>query len=147
MQYLPSILRKRVAAIAIREYAALSYCYYEHNVSPRSDGEFDELCRWLLAEYDNIKKDDINDYLDRESLKAGTGFNIAGRVCGQTRDYAEQLLKEAEQRANMAKIGVESRGSLSVRDEPIAMKVVRKKRAEKIQDDDDDDLGALLGKR
>lgn len=133
MKYLPEILRKRLAFIAIREYAALSWCYYEHDVSPISDEQFDELCEWLRQEYANIKQWDINNYLDEAALAAGTGYHLTTKICGQTLDYAHNLLKEAKQRQQLVAAGAPTAGKLSVRKPAPA-------------DDEDDDLEALLGR-
>lgn len=91
---IPEYLKKFYAHIAIREYAAHSYLYYIKDTSIISDGDFDSICKFILENFDWIKPFDINDYIDRESMKAGTGFNIANKVCGQTKEYAEGLLKK-----------------------------------------------------
>ena len=102
---IPSCVRPQVAHVAIKYYAAYSYLYYEKDASLISDGEFDELCKWLLKNYEWVKPFDLNDYLSESSLEAGTGFDIASRVCGQTRDLALMLLdkREAPPRAPKAK--------------------------------------------
>jgi hypothetical protein len=88
-----SHLKNQVAFVCIRAYAAHSYLYYEKNSSVISDGEFDALCKFLLDNYEWIKPFDLNDYLDKGSLEAGSGYAIASKVCGQTRGYALDLLK------------------------------------------------------
>lgn len=88
----PKCIQDRVAFNAIRMYAALSYLYYEKDESPVSDGEFDKLCAWLQENWDWVKQHDLNGYLSKESLAAGTGFDVAKRVCGQTKEFAESLL-------------------------------------------------------
>lgn len=93
---MPVIILPNVAFIAIRAYAAYSYLYYEKDESLIGDGEFDELCKWLLANYDLVKPHDINDYLDKEALSAGTGYAISGRVCGLTKKWADEQLHEAK---------------------------------------------------
>jgi len=84
----PVIIMPNVAFIAIRAYAACSYLYYERDISLIDDAEFDELCRWLLANYALVKPHDANGYLDESALKAGTGYNLAGKVVGLTRKWA-----------------------------------------------------------
>lgn len=90
---IPNVLKPRLAVVAWSNYAALSYLYYVKNESVVPDHEFDYLCRWILANYDWIKTTDLNGYLEREALEAGTGYNIASRVTGMTKDYAEDILK------------------------------------------------------
>lgn len=96
-------LKQQVAFVCIRAYAAHSYLYYEKDSSVISDGEFDALCKFLLDNYEWIKPFDLNDYLDKGSLEAGSGFAIAGKVCGQTRDYALDLLKTEKKKPAKAK--------------------------------------------
>lgn len=88
---IPDCIRSRVAFVAIRHYAALSYLYYEEDFSAVEDHDFDALCKWLLDNYSWVKPHDINGYLSKSSLRAGTGFDIASKVCGQTRDFAVYL--------------------------------------------------------
>ncbi len=99
MNGIPPIIQSRVAFNAIRMYAALSYLYYERAESVASDADFDDLCNFLLANYDWIKPHDLNDYLSKASLMAGTGFDIAGKVCGQTKAFAESLLPAKSKKA------------------------------------------------
>lgn len=90
---IPKAIIQQVATVAIRCYAAHSFIYYEKDDQIIPDGEFDEVCKWLLDNYDSVKPFDISGYLDRSALEAGTGFNISKKVCGQTRDYALSLLE------------------------------------------------------
>lgn len=92
MNLVPPCIEKFVAFKAIQAYAALSYAYYDKDISLVSDHDFDMLCRWMLENYDWIKPHDLNSYVDRDALEAGTGFNI--KVCGQTRDYADLLIAD-----------------------------------------------------
>lgn len=96
-------LKQQVAFVCIRAYAAHSYLYYEKDESIISDREFDALCKFLLENYEWIKPFDLNDYLDRGSLEAGSGFAIASKVCGQTKDYALDLVKENKKKPKRAK--------------------------------------------
>lgn len=86
----PQAVRAQVAVVLWRAYAAHSYLYYQRNTSIITDGDFDELCKYILENYDWIKPHDLNNYLDETALGAGTGFHLV--VVGQTRDYAEALL-------------------------------------------------------
>lgn len=88
----PPCIEKVVAFKAIQAYAAFSYAYYEKDVSLIDDQEFDALCRWLHNNFNWLKPHDINNYLDEDSLLAGTGYNV--NVIGQTRDHAEALIKQ-----------------------------------------------------
>lgn len=97
---IPAVIQSRVAFNAIRMYAALSYLYYEKGESVASDGDFDDLCVWLLKNYEWVKPHDLNGYLSKSSLKAGTGFDIAAKVCGQTKDFAESLLQTKPKKAD-----------------------------------------------
>jgi hypothetical protein len=99
MSGVPSIIQSRVAFNAIRMYAALSYLYYERGESVASDADFDELCSFLLANYEWVKPHDLNNYLSKASLKAGTGYDISGKVCGQTKAFAESLLPAKSKKA------------------------------------------------
>ena len=93
---IPAAILPNVAFVAIRAYAAYSYLYYDRDESLISDADFDALCKWLLRHYDVVKPHDLNDYLDPSSLEAGTGYNLAGKVCGMTRKWADALLAEKD---------------------------------------------------
>lgn len=90
---IPNCIEAQVAFIAIRAYAAHSYIYYAKNENIIDDGAFDQLCKWLLANYNWVKPYDINKYLNKGALGAGTGYSL--KVIGQTRDYAESMLEDA----------------------------------------------------
>lgn len=83
-----------MAFVCIRAYAAHSYIYYEKDESIISDGDFDNLCKYLLKNYDWIKPFDLNNYLDKARLEEGSGYHIPAKICGQTLEYARDLLKE-----------------------------------------------------
>lgn len=91
MKSAPAFLQKKVAFVVIREYAAHSYLYYEKDAPIISDGEYDDLCKWLLKNYAWIKPHDLNGYIRKDMLECGSGYDIS--VIGQTRDYAELLLQ------------------------------------------------------
>lgn len=95
---IPAIILPNVAFVAIRAYAAYSYLYYELDESLVDDGNFDALCKWLLENYAAIKPHDLNGYLDKSALKAGTGYHLTGKVCGMTRKWAEELLAESRKK-------------------------------------------------
>lgn len=92
----PSAIENQICFVAIRAFAAHSYLYYEKDSPVISDTEFDELCLFINENFDIMKKYDINNYLgnleDNKDRNLKTGFDIAKKVCGQTKDYAEKLL-------------------------------------------------------
>ena len=92
-QLAPKAIQREVATVAIRAYAAASYRYYVLDDPTMEDADFDELCHWLSDNFEWVKPFDISGYLEMEALDAGTGFNIAAKVCGQTKDYADGLKK------------------------------------------------------
>lgn len=94
LESLPACVLHQMATVAWRNYAAHSYLYYVKDDPVISDGEYDVLCRFIRDNFDWIKPHDLNDYLHLDGLEAGSGFDIAPRVTGQTKDYAEDLLKE-----------------------------------------------------
>ncbi len=60
----------------VQYFLMASYLYYNLNTEPpMSDAEFDTLCRRLYDEWDDIKHYHKH-LIDRESLKAGTGYYI-----------------------------------------------------------------------
>jgi len=56
-------------------YLVASYMYYKLDSSILKDTEFDAICQRLLYEWDDITHQHKK-YLNKESLKAGTGFDI-----------------------------------------------------------------------
>lgn len=88
---IPACILPQICFIAIRAYAAHSYLYYEKDENIIPDHEYDQLCRWIYSHWAWIKPHDLNNYLDFGALDAGTGHQL--KVTGQTRDYAEDLLK------------------------------------------------------
>ena len=96
MENLPETLAAKFAFCSIQAYAAHSYLYYDRNESLISDGEFDAICRWLEVNFGWVKPHDINGYLDQGKLAAGTGYGL--NVCGQTKNYAELLLQNAQKK-------------------------------------------------
>lgn len=68
-----------VSEISINRCVALylmsSYLYYKKDTNVLSDGDFDAICKRLLAEWKNITHPHKK-FLKKGSLKAGTGFNI-----------------------------------------------------------------------
>ena len=56
-------------------YLMFSYAYYKENESLISDSEYDQICRDLITNWDNITHWHKR-LLNLESLKAGTGYDI-----------------------------------------------------------------------
>lgn len=60
-------------------YLVSSHLYYRMDLSMMQDHTFDRICRWMLDHYtedfQSLRSLD-NHQLDRDSLSAGTGFNI-----------------------------------------------------------------------
>ena len=83
---MPLFLWERVAFRAITEYAVHSHIYYELDENIISDHEYDDLCKWLLRNYNRLKPHDRNNYLDKQLLSAGSGYTL--KVTGMTRDDA-----------------------------------------------------------
>lgn len=60
------------------KYLLFSYAYYIRNASLIPDSMYDAICKYLLEHYDDIS-DGWRRYIDKDSLSAGTGFNIEER--------------------------------------------------------------------
>lgn len=131
MKHIHDLIKGQVAFYAWRAYAAHSYLYYVLDESIIDDSEYDSLCHWILENYDWIKPYDINNYLDRDGLDAGTGYHIAEKVCGQTREYALLLLADHEKAVHQR--------------EERAEKQKTKKKKPKPKRTIDDDIDSLIG--
>lgn len=59
----------------VKFYLMSCYLYYEKDVNVLLDNEFDEMCKILLNNFDKIKHMHKH-LLDKESLKASTGYTI-----------------------------------------------------------------------
>jgi NAD-dependent DNA ligase len=56
-------------------YLMCSYLYYKKDTSLITDDEFDNICKDLLKNWDNINH--VHKHLiSKESLKAGTGYDL-----------------------------------------------------------------------
>ena len=56
-------------------YLTFSYLYYERDVSPIQDADYDRLCNYLQRQFDEVDHPH-KPLVDRESLKAGTGYHL-----------------------------------------------------------------------
>jgi len=57
-------------------YLMSSYLYYVEDISMLEDYDYDLLCKMLYDEFDNVEH--MHKHLiDKDSLRAGTGFNIS----------------------------------------------------------------------
>ena len=73
-------------------YLMFSYAYYKENESLISDSEYDQICRDLITNWDNITHWH-KPLLNLESLKAGTGYDIA-KYPNRVVSAALSLIKE-----------------------------------------------------
>jgi NAD-dependent DNA ligase len=69
-----------------------SYAYYKENESLIPDSEYDQICRDLITNWDNITHWH-KPLLNLESLKAGTGYDIA-KYPNRVVSAALSLIKE-----------------------------------------------------
>lgn len=70
-----SDVKKLPSSSLVKYYLMSSYLYYILDVNVFNDNEFDELCKILLKDYDNIKHMHKS-LLDKDSLKASTGYTL-----------------------------------------------------------------------
>jgi NAD-dependent DNA ligase len=73
-------------------YLMFSYAYYKENESLISDSEYDQICQDLITNWDNITHWH-KPLLNLESLKAGTGYDIA-KYPNRVISAALSLIKE-----------------------------------------------------
>ena len=73
-------------------YLMFSYAYYKENESLITDSEYDQICRDLITNWDNITHWH-KPLLNLESLKAGTGYDIA-KYPNRVVSAALSLIKE-----------------------------------------------------
>ena len=73
-------------------YLMYSYAYYKENESLITDSEYDQICRDLITNWDNITHWH-KPLLNLESLKAGTGYDIA-KYPNRVVSAALSLIKE-----------------------------------------------------
>jgi len=73
-------------------YLMFSYAYYKENESLIPDSEYDQICRDLITNWDNITHWH-KPLLNLESLKAGTGYDIA-KYPNRVVSAALSLIKE-----------------------------------------------------
>lgn len=92
----PKSIEKEYAFITIRAYCLHSYVYYALDTTIISDAEYDELCKHIEKHFTFFKKYDINDYINYDEIKAGSGYTIPSKICGQTKDYIESVIKTRE---------------------------------------------------
>lgn len=59
-------------------YLMASYLYYELDISPMSDSEYDEVCKRLLKWKKYVKHHPHYELLEDEALRAGTGYQLVG---------------------------------------------------------------------
>ncbi len=79
----------------IVKYLLATYLYYEEDFSPITDDEYDCICQELLLDFDDITHWSRH-LLDKESLKAGTGYHLFGKLPAALRTQAKLWRKELE---------------------------------------------------
>lgn len=88
---LPATVRPSVERYAshqlIRKYCEWSFAYYHHDISLTTDAEYDEVCRYLYDNFKKVKLHDVDNYLERDQLHAGSGFAV--ELTGQTLVFAK----------------------------------------------------------
>ena len=77
----------------VPHYLMHSYLYYEKSVSVISDGLFDEICRRLDREWDQIEHWH-KPLVDRDLLSASTGFHLYHKLPVRVRRAAVALYLE-----------------------------------------------------
>jgi len=95
-------IKNQVAFVVIRAYAAHAYIYYTLNDNIITDHEYDALWKFIQENYDWIKPFDLNNYLPPKNQQRSSCFEGVDRICGQTRDYAIDLLKEHKRKIKEA---------------------------------------------
>lgn len=80
----------------VAKFLVTSYAYYYLNFSIISDEEFDEICQYIHFNFDEIEHP--HKYLlDKESLKAGTGYHIKeNQFPTIVKNTAKMLIKERD---------------------------------------------------
>jgi hypothetical protein len=74
-------------------YMMLSYLYYEHDKQLVPDHTFDLLCKTLLNQFDSVEHQHLK-FVSKDSLRAGTGFDIPAVCPGIAKGAAERLWNE-----------------------------------------------------
>ena len=60
----------------VQLYLMASFLYYEHNISPLLDSEYDEVCKQLILKFHEI--DHQHGYLiEKDALRAGTAYHLS----------------------------------------------------------------------
>ncbi len=93
----PAPLKDRTASPDknIVRYLLASYLYYEEDFSPISDEEYDSLCQELLLELDSVTHW-ARYLIDKDALKAGTGYHLHGKMPGALIAQAKLWRQEIE---------------------------------------------------
>jgi len=87
--------RAKINDVLFVKYILASYLYYDRNFSVMSDHEYDQLCMELEMMFDGVTH--WAKYLvDRETLKAGSGYNLHHRVPGALVGMANYWRREVE---------------------------------------------------
>ena len=79
---------------AIFWIVASSYMYYHRYESLLSDTCFDNMCKYVLTEFDNLEHTLYSELIDKESMEAGSLYKLSEA------DYPEGLKRMAERALN-----------------------------------------------
>ena len=79
-------------------YMMSSYLYYDQDKHVISDGLFDQMCKKILSNWDDITPPHKK-LIDKESLEAGTGYYI--KYTNMIKGAAEQWYQESEKLKRM----------------------------------------------
>lgn len=85
---------KESPSSAIFWVVAASYMYYIRYENLLSDECFDKMCKYILANYDEIEHSLYKPLIDKESMAAGSLYKL------RTNDYPDSLVRMAERALN-----------------------------------------------
>ena len=91
---IPMVLRQDIAKLAIREFVAHSYLYYELANPVIPDSEYDNLEYWICDNQDWIRRYDTEGYLLDPMIKGVGGSHLYWKVKGEILKYAESLITQ-----------------------------------------------------
>ena len=125
------------SGLLIPHYLMSSYCYYQLNQSPMTDGAFDYLCVRLAGEYDSLEHQHKH-LVEPESLDAGTCMLGMKEYPAIVANGAERYLAACSDRSILGMIAAPERKPASTtrrvvrraspkKEEPQTKRVVRRR--------------------